>query len=66
MTETLSKMSVGVTGPAAARHRTVSSAGASIPAPRIWTYAELKAQERENVMAALRAADLLGVKPTTL
>jgi len=56
---------------------TVSSAGASIQAPRIWTYAELKTQERENVMAALRAAnyriygaggaaELLGVKPTTL
>lgn len=47
------------------------------PAPRIMTYAELKNWERENVIAALRAtsyriygtggaADLLGVKPTTL
>ncbi len=45
--------------------------------PRIMTYAELKTWERENVVAALQAsnyriygrggaADLLGVKPTTL
>jgi transcriptional regulator with GAF, ATPase, and Fis domain len=45
--------------------------------PRIMTYAEMKNWERDNVIAALRAtdyriygsrgaADLLGVKPTTL
>lgn len=52
------------------------SASSSL-SPRIMTYAEMKNWERENVIAALRAtsyriygaggaADLLGVKPTTL
>jgi transcriptional regulator with GAF, ATPase, and Fis domain len=52
-------------------------APSSVPRPKILTYAELKRLERENVLAALEAADwkvsgsggaaeLLGVKPTTL
>jgi len=50
---------------------------AGIRSPRIMTYAEMKSSESENVIAALRstnyriygpggAAELLGVKPTTL
>jgi transcriptional regulator with GAF, ATPase, and Fis domain len=54
-----------------------SSSVAETSAPRIMTYSETKSLERENVIAALKtanyriygaggAAELLGVKPTTL